>query len=252
MYANKEAKAKMALLTSIEAHELLGADGVVLGSVQNLLFHPSEPRVVGVMVRPPAALVVVQRPETFLPLEGLAFTKAGTSVELKKLPGQRKGAEGLGFDPDTTVIWAGMPVRTPSGREIGIVRDVEFDPASGAVGRMEVAAGMVADAAHGRFVVPGASVLRYSEGAIEIGLEAGELEASGGLAKTAASTLVAASATASALGEQVGDVVVSASGAAGRAIKAVSDSKVAEKTTARVKSTWRDSVKAFRDGMKDE
>lgn len=242
----------MTLASTIEERDLFGAGGVPLGRVRSLLFHPSEPRVVGAMVQPPAAMVVVARPETFLPLSSLSFTDEGTSTDLAKLPGQRKGAEGLGFDPDVTVMWTGMPVRGPSEPDVGIVSDVEFDPATGLVGRMEVAAGVVADATHGRFIVPGVNVLGYSDGAVRIDLDAGALESSGGLAKAAAGTFVAASATAAALGESVEEAVVGASGAAGRAIKAVTDAKVAEKTVDRVKGTWRDSIKAFKDGMKDD
>jgi hypothetical protein len=46
--------------------------------------------------------------------------------------------------------------------------------------------------------------------------------------------------------------VVRASGAAGRAIKAVKDSNVAEQTARRVGSTWRDTIKAFKDGLKED
>ena len=60
------------------------------------------------------------------------------------------------------------------------------------------------------------------------------------------------SARVAAVGAAVSDTVVAASGATGRAIKAVADSDIAGKTAARVKGTWRDTVKAFREGMKDD
>ena len=63
---------------------------------------------------------------------------------------------------------------------------------------------------------------------------------------------MAASEAAKAAGGAIEDTVIAASHATGRAIKAVSDSKVTEKAARRVRSTWRDSVKAFREGMNDE
>lgn len=242
----------MALASSIEDRDLLGAGGVTLGTVRRLLFHPSEACIVGAMVRPPRALIVVARHETYLPLTSMRFDGDGTVTELAKLPRARKGAEGLGFDPETTVIWTGMPVVSPTDRVVGTVSDVDFDPVSGRVKMVEVAAGLVADTTHGRYVVPGARVRGFADGAVRIEAEAVDLEASGGLAKAAAGTFIAASETVAALGESVGNAVVGASAAAGRAIKAVADAKVAEKTVKRVKNTWRDSVKAFHDGMRDD
>lgn len=242
----------MMLASDVEGRPITGAGGIELGTIERLLYHPSEPAVIGAMVRPPAALAVVTRPETFLPLTALAFTGAAVSTDLKKLPSQRASADKLGHDPDFTVIWTRMPVQGPSGAQIGVVSDVEFDASSGAVSRLEVAGGAIADAAHGRFVVPGRAVEGYSAGAVRIRTEAGGLEASGGFAKTAARAAVAASQRADEVGRAVEDTVVAASGATGRAIKAVADAKVAERTVKRVRSTWRDTIKAFKEGMKDE
>lgn len=242
----------MMLASDVEGRPLRGAGEAELGTVERLLFHPSEPRVIGAMVRPPAALVVVTRPETFLPLSSLSFSSAGAATDLAKLPSQRASANRLGHDPDFTVIWTGMPVQGPSGRQIGAVTDVEFDPASGDVCRLEVAGGAIADAAHGRFVVPGRVVEGYAAGAVRIGAEAGELQASGGLARTAAEVAVIAAQRAEQVGRAVEDTVVAASGATGRAIKAVADAKVAERTAKRVRTTWRDTIKAFKDGMSED
>jgi predicted secreted protein len=54
------------------------------------------------------------------------------------------------------------------------------------------------------------------------------------------------------VGKAAGDTVIAASGATGRAIKAVADSEVAKKTAKRLKGAWRESVKGFREGMKGD
>jgi hypothetical protein len=238
----------MTLADSIEGEVLRGADGVTLGTVVRVLYHPAEPRAIGLMVRGASLLGVVERRETFLPLGAVRFEADAVTSDLRKLPIGRAAAEGLGFDPDTTVIWSGMPVYGPAGEVIGAVGNVEFEADGGAVTRLEVAGGAVADTAHGRYLVPGGLVEGYRDGAIRIGVGAGGLETSGGLAKTAARATVAASETARSVGAAAETALVEASRATGRAIRAVKDAQVAEKATHRVRSTWRDTVKAFKEG----
>jgi hypothetical protein len=54
------------------------------------------------------------------------------------------------------------------------------------------------------------------------------------------------------VGEAAGNAVVGASGAAGRAIKAAKDAKIGERAAHKAGKAWRDSVKAFQDGMSGE
>lgn len=238
----------MVSTSGIEGHALTGAEGVDLGKVTNVLFHPSEPRVIGAAVRPPAALAVVERPGTYLPLSAVVFGRHGTASDLAKLPRASKAAETLGYDPDLTVIWTDMPVADQDGHVIGVVSDVEFDESTGAIERVHVGGGAVADVAHGRYLVPGTALEGYRDGAIRITVDAAALEGTGGLARTAAEKAVEVSQAAHAVGE----AVVDASGAAGRAIRAVSEADLPKRAVSSVKRTWRDSVKAFRDGMKDD
>jgi len=238
----------MVLVSGMEGRGLTTADGVVLGTVTNVLFHPSEPRAIGYAVRPPNALAVVERPGTYLPLSALTFKPDGAHCDLAKLPTGGRAEQALGYDPDLTVIWTGMPVVVPGDRIIGTVSDVSFDEVTGAVSRVDVGGGAVADVAHGRYRVPGEAVEGYRDGAVRVSADVAALEGSGGLAKTAAETAVAAGQVAHAVSE----AVVNASGATGRAIRAVTEAELAQRATDKAKRTWRDTVDAFRDGMKDD
>ena len=238
----------MVLVSGIEGRGLATAEGVVLGTITNVLFHPSEPRAIGFAVRPPNALAVVERPGTYLPLSALTFASDGAHCDLAKLPSGGKAEQALGYDHDVTVIWTGMPVVVPGDRIIGTVSDVSFDEVTGAVSRVDVGGGAIADVAHGRYLVPGETVEGYRDGAIRVTAEIAALEGSGGFAKTAAETAVAAGQVAHAVGE----AVVGASGATGRAIRAVTEAELAQRAADKAKRTWRDTVDAFRDGMKDD
>jgi sporulation protein YlmC with PRC-barrel domain len=242
----------MALASNTEGVRLTGAGEADLGSVYRVLYDPEGTRAVGLMIRPTAMLYVVDRPDTFLPLDAVRIAPGSVACDLKKLPTGRRAAEGLGLDPEKTVIWTGMTVRGTSGGAVGIVSDVEFGVVTGDVRRIEIAGGAVADAAVGRFVVEAGQIEGYRDGAIVLTVDSKALVSSGGLAKTAAEGVVAASEAAKAAGGAIEDTVIAASHATGRAIKAVSDAKVAEKTVRRVRNTWRDSVKAFREGMDED
>jgi sporulation protein YlmC with PRC-barrel domain len=238
----------MVSVSGIEGLPLTGAGGAVLGTVTNVLFHPSEPRVVGVAVRPPNALAVVARPGTYLPLSALTFDEAGARADLVKLPFGGEAATGLGYDPDVTVIWTGMAAKGPRGTQVGFIRDVVFDESSGAVERLAVAGGAIADATCGLYLVPSTEVEGYRDGAVHVTADIADLDDTGGLAKKAAASAVVAGQMAHAAGE----AVVGASGATGRAIRAVADSDISKRAADRAKRTWRDTAKAFREGMKGD
>jgi hypothetical protein len=107
-------------------------DGEFAGTLIDLLFHPDgRPLVVGAAVKPPAAMVVLGRPETYIPLSGLKFKDGHIWLLVDKLPKAKASAESLGYNPDLTIIWTYMPLVGPSGQEAGTVADFEFDPETG-------------------------------------------------------------------------------------------------------------------------
>jgi len=241
----------------VEGHPLLSKRGARVGTVTRVLYHPSEPRAIGLMVRPKAALLVFERRETFLPLSAVGFVKGeGTRLrgDAKKLSGPAKAAGELGYDPDLTVIWTHMMVRSPSERRVGFVHSVEFGAKSGTVKQLVVASGPMNDAARGRSLVEGDLVSGYRDGAVEVLAEAHQLPTTGGAARVAAKGVVVASETADKVGAVVEDGMVSASGATGKVIRKVTDSKVVERAAksagSAARRTWRNTVKGFREGMK--
>ena len=84
----------MYIVSEIEGLQVVGAKDKVLGRVTHVLFHPSEPRVVGIEVQPPALAYVVERRPRYLPLDTLVLSKEAVAVlkdmrdELRKQNGQ--------------------------------------------------------------------------------------------------------------------------------------------------------------------
>jgi len=239
--------------SDVEGAKMYDPKGEFAGTVISLLFDPSgAPLVVGAAVRPPAALVVVGRPETYIPLSGLTFKGNRVWLTMDKLPKARASEAKLGHHPDATIIWQHMPLVGPSGTQAGVVADFEFDPETGEVLRLVADGGAVATAAYGRLDVPLGAIVGYADGAVHLSIEAVDMETTGGIAKAAAATLVTATHQVDAATDAAAEAVVKASGVAGRAIKAVKDSNVAENVTKAAGTTWRDTVQAFKDGMKDD
>jgi hypothetical protein len=236
--------------SDVEGEALKGPDGSVLGTLEKLLLHPDGTAVVvGATVRPPAALVVVGRRQTYVPLSALEFAADGASTSLATLPKGREAAQGLGVDPDFAVIWSGMPIQGPSEAQVGIVSDFSFDPRTGALSVLLADGGAIANSAYGVLSVPMDAIVGYAAGAVHITLTAVKLEASGGMAKAAAAAVVGAGQAVSAAGEAAGGAVTAASGAVGRAIKAARESRIPERAAHKAGKTWYDSVQAFREGM---
>jgi hypothetical protein len=240
----------MARASEAEGSALIGPDGSSLGTLDSLLLHPDgSPVVVGAAVRPPATLVVLARAQTFIPLAAIVFSGGGIAISLSALPKVRDAAEALGLDPTFTVIWSGMPIEGPSGVPGGKVADFEFDPDTGAVQSLTAGGGAVANTAYGVLTVPAEAIVGYSAGAVHLSRDPIELEADGGIARAAAAAVVGIKEAASAAGEIAGNAVIGASAATGRAIKAAKDAQIGARAVHKVGKTWRDSVKAFREGM---
>lgn len=184
-----------------------------VGKVRSFVFHPSEKRVVGILVKRPDAAMMFHRKDVFVRLGGFSVSDEGIIVVADQSDATDRGAEKfLGVDLDECVIWRGMPVMCEDEDPIGIVGDVSFDFETGAVIEVTLEEGsLTKDALLGRRVLPASEVLGFRKGighavatedgewdeepalgAILVSNEAKKAETKGGIAeKAGASTAVA-------------------------------------------------------------
>lgn len=117
------------------------------GKVHCLVFHPSKPKAVGLMVKRPDAAMMVQRKDRFVSLDKVGFTEDGDIlVELDdRSAWDRDAAKALGVDLDLCIIWDGMAVRNLQGEELGVISNIvigddlriaSIDVSSGDVNRL--------------------------------------------------------------------------------------------------------------------
>lgn len=184
----------MARIAALAGLGVTGADGRPLGRVAAVLFHPSEPRVVGIEVDPGPLWHLFERRRRYVELASVSVDQGDVRLGAARLPRDEAGERSLGYSWHDTVVWKGMPVRSASGERVGVVHDADVDVSSGAVRWLEVSTGLVGDAAVGRLRVDGTRVQGFDGSAVVIEPGYAELEASGGVAKHAAAGVAAAKA----------------------------------------------------------
>ncbi len=222
----------MPRLSSFVGRQVLGADGRTLGRVSAVLFHATEPRVVGVEVDPGAMLGVIDRRPSYVLLGDLGLTDDGVAFVLDagRLPKDSAGAKALGFSWDESVVWRGMPVRSETGDEVGTVHDADFELETGVVSRLRISTGAMGDVALGRLEVCGESIRGFDGEAVVVLPGYAEIATAGGAAKAVASSVASVKARGGQVAEGALEVGVAASRALGRSIRGGIIRKAIDKT----------------------
>lgn len=176
----------MPAITAVQGLAIVDPSGRRLGVVDHVLFHPEEPRAVGLEVVPMPILLFISRKPCYLPLTPEMLAACGELGRIvwpgKRLPTSAAADKLLGYPFDTTVIWRGMEVRLEDGRRAGYVTDAVFSRKSGRVLRLLLSEGSLADFAVGRTEVPGDLIVGFDGEAVVVRAEFVELESSGGIA----------------------------------------------------------------------
>lgn len=173
--------------TIITSNELIGMRVVggksgdkQIGKVRHLVFHPKERRVVGFIVKRPDLALMFHRPDQFVALDSYEMVDGRVCVSPDSGAVDKGACKRLGLDWDRCVLWAGMPIVTESGREVGLVGTVSFDAATGAVASVVADRGATSAALLGTVEIPVESIrgFRFGIGALvtEVGREGEAVE----------------------------------------------------------------------------
>lgn len=219
----------MPRVSALEGAIIVSSKGKFLGTVSEVLFHPSDPRAIGVSVTRPRVAGMIARPPMYVPLALLTQGGEGFMLDAKTLPSEADGERLLGYSWDVTVQWSGMPVRSADGGAIGAVDDVTFALSDGSVSMMRVSTGILGDVAVGRLEVPGELVEGFDAGAVIVSAGYSDLEASGGAAKVAAKGVAVARDAGAKVAKQAYDASMSAAIAVGRSFKSGTGRRMLDK-----------------------
>jgi len=227
----------MPAITEYERRIVVGTDGRQLGRVAAVLFHPQEPRVVGLQVDRGAVLGVIDQQPRFVRLDEVRVGAEGDLViEGNSLPKDSTGERALGYSWEATVVWRGMPVLSAAGVEVGHVHDAGFDATTGELTSLRLPTGAVGDVAVGWPDVPSALVRGFNGEAVVVEAGYADLTATGGAAKAAASGVAAIKERTGQVADGMLEVGVAAAGALGRSLK----SGIGRKALDKMKSLMED------------
>jgi sporulation protein YlmC with PRC-barrel domain len=204
----------MPKLSEMTGATVTGRNGKKVGMVVQVLFHPTEARVVGFEVRRPDFLFLLRRKTRFVPWPATSSVVSGEpiSAERDRLLTPAQTSRRLGFDYEDTVIWRGMPVTDSSGRAVGTVKDVSVGRSSGVLRTLFVSAGTASDAAVGSTRVDAEFVRGFDGTSVQVSSKGfDQSKTTGGAAKIAGTGV----AYATVRGEQVVDAVGEAAKNAG-------------------------------------
>lgn len=177
-----------------------------IGKIHNFVFHPTEKRLVGVLVKRPDAAMMFHRKDAFVRLGALLEAEDGLTVANVPDAMDSAACKSLAVDWERCVLWWGLPVMCEDGQMLGTVGAISFDSASGAVCSFELEAGTSESVLLGTVQVPASLIKGFklgvgsplvqqkgrsevedaSElGAVLVSSQVKELSATGGLAEKA-------------------------------------------------------------------
>lgn len=205
----------MPRISSITDRQVFAAAGKPLGTVSAVLFDRTEPRVVGIEVRPRALAYVVARRPRYVPIGDVELVgEDAVRLPGTRLPSDEAGEKVIGGSWHDTVIWRGMPVVSAEGESVGAVHDVLYSAQTTAVTRLIVSTGAFGDVALGRLEVGGEFVRGFDGERVVVKPGYRDIRATGGAAKAAATGVAAVKVR----GERVATEAVKAGAAAAAAV----------------------------------
>lgn len=205
------------------------------GRVRATVFHPNEPRVVGLVIKRPDALLMVKRKERFAAIDRIEPVEGGISVIDAADSWDAEACKRMGVDYDACIIWEYMPVRTESGQEIGLVSNVVYSGDDYTIEHIDISTNSANRVLLGSSLIPREQIVGYRDGAIIVKDAEADVEETGGAAAAAGVAWAKTKHAASQGTKKAGEAINEGAYKAGEVIGAVRDraSKAAEEHEAK-------------------
>lgn len=104
-----------------------------IGKVRRFVFHPTEKRVIGFIVKRPDMAMMFHRPDLFVAIDRVQVVEDGVLMDPASDSTDQKACARLGVDWAKCLLWLGMQIVTEDGEELGTVGDITFEAGSGRV-----------------------------------------------------------------------------------------------------------------------
>ena len=139
-----------------------------VGKIHAFVFHPKKAKLLGCLIKRPDLAWMFRRGDVFVSTDGLEFIDGDivfseTSGSYGREAEKRLSKEhGIGLDD--CILWVGLPIMTENGDALGLIRDVEFDIATGNVTAIVAAQGATADTLLGARRIPARMIRGFRRG----------------------------------------------------------------------------------------
>jgi sporulation protein YlmC with PRC-barrel domain len=104
-----------------------------IGKVRRFVFHPTEKRVIGFIVKRPDMALMFHRSDLFVAIDRAQAVEAGVIVELTGAATDQAACKRLGVEWAKCLLWLGMEIVTEDGEALGRVGDISFEEQTGRV-----------------------------------------------------------------------------------------------------------------------
>lgn len=125
-----------------------------LGRVRHLVFHPTQCKVVGVLVKRPDLVWMFHRSDLFVALDSFELEDDRMVISDSRDACDNAACRRLGLNWDACVLWSGMSIVTEGGQRLGTVGEVRFHLFTGKVFSILVEEGATAKMLLGRLEIP--------------------------------------------------------------------------------------------------
>ena len=160
--------ARKKMVTSNDMHKMRVFGGKRrtkrIGRVKSCVFHPTEKRCVGFMVKRPDLLWMFHRKDLFVALDGFDLSDGRIVIKEEGETTGPAACRRMGIDWDSCVIWEGMPLMTADGTVIGYVGNISFSLKTGEIESVEASNGVTAKYLLGTLEVPADLIKGFKRG----------------------------------------------------------------------------------------
>ena len=166
MFGERSMSEKLTSTKKLSGLRVVSAKGNKrIGKVRRFVFHPTERRCIGILVKRPDAALMFHRKDLFVALDGFTVENGEVVVSDDSKKTDNAAIKALGVKWDDCVIWVGMPLITEGGELLGYVDTVTFNRESGMVEHLTTENGAANDAILGKRTIPGRLVRGFRRGA---------------------------------------------------------------------------------------
>ena len=135
-----------------------------IGKVKSCVFHPTERRCIGFIVKRPDLLWMFHRKDIFVALDGFDFVDGRIRIKPDAPTSGHAICRAMGLDWDKCVLWEGLPIMTADETAVGFVSNITFDIETGQVEAVEASNGATAKLLLGTLEVPASCIAGFKHG----------------------------------------------------------------------------------------